>query len=95
MATDRKPLFKASNHHVADSGEPPFFDADTAGKYFGYFQNEYGEQLVFVYDYAEKRASSIMAMLAGTILCQSSMETRPGWYSTSLSSSGSGPAGKR
>lgn len=44
------PLFRVSNHHVAASGQPPHVDGDEPGRYVGYFQNEHGEQAVFVYD---------------------------------------------
>ena len=51
------PLFRISNHHTEDCGQPPAIDGDGAGKYFGYFANPYGEQSVFVYDYATCEAS--------------------------------------
>jgi hypothetical protein len=35
----------------AGSGSPPHIDGDTRGRYHGYFENEYGEQALFVYDY--------------------------------------------
>ncbi len=45
------PIFFVSNKHVADSGQPPQIDGDVKGCYHGYFENEYGEQAIFVYDY--------------------------------------------
>lgn len=45
------PLFQANNKHVADSGQPPFIDANTPNRYHSYFENAQGEQLIFVYDY--------------------------------------------
>ena len=51
------PLFRISNHHTEDCGQPAAIDGDGAGKYFGYFANPYGEQSVFVYDYATCEAS--------------------------------------
>jgi len=51
------PLFRISNHHTQDCGQPPAIDGDTAGKYVGYFANQYGEQAVFVYDYQTREAS--------------------------------------
>jgi hypothetical protein len=48
-------LFSVSNHHGAGSGEPPQIDGDTKGRYHGYFENEYGEQVVFVYDRQTKK----------------------------------------
>ncbi len=44
-------IFAARNNHGVSSGEPPRIDANTKGKYCGYFQNEHGEQALFVYDY--------------------------------------------
>ncbi len=41
-------LLEIDNVHVADCGPPPVVDA--TGKYVGYFQNEYGEQWVFIGD---------------------------------------------
>jgi len=51
------PLFRISNHHTEDCGQPPAIDGDGAGKYFGYFANQYGEQAVFVYDHETREAS--------------------------------------
>ena len=51
------PLFRISNHHTQDCGQPPAIDGDGAGKYVGYFANQYGEQAVFVYDYQTREAS--------------------------------------
>lgn len=44
------PLFKVSNRHGAGCREAPAFDGDERGAYHGYFQNELGEQFVFVSD---------------------------------------------
>lgn len=49
--TDAKPLFEVRNKHAASSGEPPRINGSEKGKYHGHFENEYGEQAVFVYDY--------------------------------------------
>lgn len=43
-------LFSVSNKHSPNSGEPTHFNADIPGRYYGYFENEHGEQMVFVYD---------------------------------------------
>ena len=51
------PLFRISNHHTEDCGQPPAIDGDGTGKYVGYFANQYGEQAVFVYDYQTREAS--------------------------------------
>ena len=54
------PLFRVSNHHTDDCGQPPAVDGDEPGKYHGYFANQYGEQAVFVYDYQTHEASAWM-----------------------------------
>jgi len=51
------PLFRVSNHHTDQCGQPPAVDGDETDKYFGYFANQYGEQAVFVYDYKTDEAS--------------------------------------
>jgi hypothetical protein len=45
------PIFWVGNHHVQGSGSPPHVDGDIRKRYHGYFENEYGEQAIFVYDY--------------------------------------------
>ncbi len=52
-----QPLFVVNNHHVASCGEPPSINGSQAGKYVGYFANEYGEQWIFTYDRETKRAT--------------------------------------
>src|SRR5262245_2235476 len=54
------PLFRVSNHHTDDCGQPPAVDGDEPGKYFGCFANQYGEQAVFVYDYQTHEAAAWM-----------------------------------
>jgi hypothetical protein len=44
------PLFQVRNHHSATSGAPPHIDDLRPNQYLGYFENEHGEQAVFVYD---------------------------------------------
>jgi hypothetical protein len=44
------PLFQVGNHHSAESGTPPQVADLTANQYRGYFENEYGDQAIFVYD---------------------------------------------
>ncbi len=48
---DASYLFRVSNHHTPGCGDPPYIDGDTKGKYYGYFQNQHGEQALFIYDY--------------------------------------------
>ena len=45
-----EPFFAMRNIHGSDAGEPPICLNDGAGKYYGYFENFFGEQWVFVYD---------------------------------------------
>ncbi len=44
------PLFTIWNTHTADCGEPPAITNQASRKYYGYFQNRFTEQWVFVYD---------------------------------------------
>lgn len=50
MAEGKPALFSVSNRHSSASGTSPHFNADVAGRYHGYFENEHGEQMIFVYD---------------------------------------------
>jgi hypothetical protein len=43
-------LLEIRNHHSAAAGTPPRLDDLSANHYLGYFENEYGEQALFVYD---------------------------------------------
>lgn len=43
-------IFQVRNNHSAASGNPPQIDANAKGRYQGYFENEHGEQAIFVYD---------------------------------------------
>lgn len=47
-------LFRVSNKQKKGSGSPPEIDGDTPHHYYSYFENEYGEQLIFTYDYETK-----------------------------------------
>ncbi len=44
------PLFQVRNHHSAACGPPPHIDDLLPNQYVGYFENQYGEQAVVVYD---------------------------------------------
>jgi len=48
------PLFQAWNTHYPSCGEPPSFTTQANQRYYGYFQNRFGEQWVFVYDHESK-----------------------------------------
>ena len=58
MTTNRAdtPLFCVRNHHSADCGAPPCIADLSPSQYFGYFENQHGEQAVFVYDRDSSRA---------------------------------------
>ncbi|MBN1139920.1 MAG: hypothetical protein JXM73_25340 [Anaerolineae bacterium] len=44
-----KTILAIRNRHVPSCGQPPTVD-DSTGDYRGYFENEHGEQWLFVYD---------------------------------------------
>ena len=48
---DGEMMFKATNNHTPACGEPIAADADEPGAYYGYFENEHGEQAVYLYNY--------------------------------------------
>ena len=48
-------VFAAHNNHTPQCGLPPRVrNIDNPGLYYGYFENRYGEQFVFVFDRARK-----------------------------------------
>jgi len=47
---DKSVIFTAYNHHTPECGTPPHLDSLMERRYVGYFENEYGEQWIFVYD---------------------------------------------
>jgi hypothetical protein len=47
--SDRSPILQISNHHTANCGTPPRIE-ERASQYLGYFENQYGEQMIFVLD---------------------------------------------
>lgn len=53
-------LFSVVNKHSAGCGEPPQINGNEPGKYYGYFENEYGEQSIFVYDYETETGTLYM-----------------------------------
>jgi hypothetical protein len=55
VITHTQPLFVVSNHHFACSGSPPIVDGDTPKTYHSYFENRYGEQLIFAYSYETRQ----------------------------------------
>ena len=50
------PLFAVRNHHSAECGRPPHIDDRSPSHYLGYFENQHGEQAVFVYDRDSRQA---------------------------------------
>jgi len=48
----RDQLFVMRNNHTSGCGTPPVYTNQEPGCYYGYFENPYGEQWVFVYDRA-------------------------------------------
>ena len=50
------PLFQVRNHHWAACGRPPYIDDLRLNQYLGYFENQYGEQAVYVYDRDSNKA---------------------------------------
>jgi len=49
-----QPIFRVTNHHTDACGRPPAIDDSEPNRYLGYFENEHGEQAVFVYDRARR-----------------------------------------
>ena len=53
-----EPLFAMHNHHYETCGKPTFItDEGNRGKRFAYFENDLGEQLLFVYDFTQKQGN--------------------------------------
>jgi len=50
------PLLYVRNHHPAECGRPPRIDDRGPSQYLGYFENQHGEQAVFVYDRDARQA---------------------------------------
>jgi hypothetical protein len=51
-----QPLFQVTNHHGEACGRPPQIDEQTfPGVYRSYFENQNGEQSVFLYDYEREQ----------------------------------------
>ena len=61
---ETSPIFRVGNKHTDSTGEPPRVDGNVRGRYYGYFENEHGEQAIFVYD-RETRAGVIWMGDAG------------------------------
>jgi hypothetical protein len=47
---DKQVIFSVANQHVEGCGKPPSIDNREPNGYRGYFENDYGEQAIFVYN---------------------------------------------
>jgi len=47
--SDRSVILQIANHHAPACGTPPRIE-ERPGQYLGYFENEFGEQMIFVFD---------------------------------------------
>jgi hypothetical protein len=53
-----QPLFQVTNHHGEACGVPPQIDEQTfPGVYRSYFENQNGEQAIFLYDYKQEHGT--------------------------------------
>ncbi len=57
---ESRPLFVVGNHHRPHCDEPPMIDGDAQSRYHGYFENEYGEQTIFIYYHQTKTGTLLM-----------------------------------
>jgi len=56
-----QPLFQVSNHHGEACGVPPQIDEQTfPDVYRSYFENQHGEQAIFLYDYKQEHGTLYM-----------------------------------
>jgi hypothetical protein len=59
-----QPIFRVTNHHTDSCGMPKTIDDSEPNRYLGYFENESGEQAIFVYD-RTRRAGTLSLGDAG------------------------------
>jgi hypothetical protein len=50
-AAEGEVIFEVSNHHTPGEKLPPRITQTPTRRYLGYFENQYGEQSIFVFDY--------------------------------------------
>jgi len=50
------PLLQIRNHHSLACGDPPIVNGVDPNVYLGYFENAFGEQWVFSFDKATRKA---------------------------------------
>ena len=68
-------VFEASNNHSPNCGTPPAIrNVDHPDVYYGYFENEHGEQWLFSYD----RRSRKGILRGGDVYWEKSFEVRDG-----------------
>lgn len=54
-------LFQVTNHHVESCGIPPQINEQTfPNVYRSYFENQFGEQAIFLYDYEREHGTLYM-----------------------------------
>jgi len=51
------PIFSVTNHHTESCGKPPQIDDSASDHYRGYFENEFGEQAIFIYDHTTREGT--------------------------------------
>lgn len=69
-----KPFFEMHNRHIGACGNPPRVSNADSGNYFGYFENEHGEQWVFTYD----RKSETGELCGGDVGWENAHQVRNG-----------------
>lgn len=57
-------VFTVNNRHVVECGTPPAIDGNMRDRYYGYFENEHGEQAVFVYEYGTEEGTLFLGDLS-------------------------------
>ena len=50
-------VFFVNNHHAGGCGRPPAISGDQENRYFSYFENDFGEQAVFVYEFETEKGT--------------------------------------
>ena len=55
-------IFRVTNHHADACGAPPAIDDSEPNHYLGYFENEHGEQAIFVYDRTRQAGTLSLGM---------------------------------
>ena len=60
MNMSEQPIFRVTNHHTEACGTPPTIDDSEPKRYLGYFENQHGEQAIFVYDRTRRAGTLTM-----------------------------------